>query len=726
MAKKNKKATQKRKQTTDSKQNNSQEKPQFIKNSIFFGTIGGIILGLVKLLVDLHLFGWFLPNDINYLGKIFIYPLIGLSGGGIFGVLLSTWCRIKPKSCLTLKTDCFCAAASIVLTTFLLVSLWTYTLFDLVSVFKNFELLHLFYNLGLFLLACLLAFLIYSFIEKQKEKNKLVIGFTAISAAFYTFIEMYFTFTGLIYNLTSLICGILIFIVTYYVLLLFNGLGFQMKLFGGFSLATILIVSVLSLPKVLNKNKAIGSNPKLSKDDFIYKRLPNILLITPDALRHDHLGCYGYKRIKTPNIDSLAENGVMFKNVISASSWTTPSFASLFTSVYPTVHGAGRMKYGGLTGINQKIVMLAEILKKLGYHTRAITDNGSFFPNSGIKRGFDYYINNRVPSDDCIPVNNPEEKKRTPLWKKQKEEITNITIEFTMEVSKWLEENNHYPFFYWVHYLDPHTPYERYMKYGLDKKYNGQLLNEKFLKALDHINLKSGLFKLGPDDKKYFHSLYEEEIMFLDGNVGTLVNKLEQLNLLENTIIIFTSDHGEEFWDHGHVLHGQSLYQELINVPLIIRLPGKKLSNLVVNSQIRSIDIMPTILDMLGTKHNLNLMGKSLIPLITGEETNDRTAFSENLAFFEERKSINKGKYKFIYFPESGTTELYDLSVDPKEKENIADEKPVVSMNLKEEIIKWMKMLQNYSLTITKGKKSIPVKLNKETKDSLRSLGYLN
>jgi arylsulfatase A-like enzyme len=218
--------------------------------------------------------------------------------------------------------------------------------------------------------------------------------------------------------------------------------------------------------------------------------------------------------------------------------------------------------------------------------------------------------------------------------------------------------------------------------------------------------------------------MYDEELLSMDVDIGRILDKLRQLKLMDNTMIIFTSDHGEEFWEHGGFEHGHTLHRELLEVPLIIKWPGVLPAGRIVNDQVRTIDVMPTIMELLDIKYSGDLAGQSLLPLVKGEGPGDRVAFSENLYYYEEQKAVTTGKYKLIYTPGSGNTKLYDVEIDPEEKKDIAAERPVETSQLREQLLDWVKDCQTKASALHKGKEPVLIK-DAILMRRLRSLGYL-
>jgi len=270
-----------------------------------------------------------------------------------------------------------------------------------------------------------------------------------------------------------------------------------------------------------------------------------------------------------------------------------------------------------------------------------------------------------------------------------------------------------------------HFPNERCKSFGLNPAYKGWLsrLSYNEYRGLLRDELSTGRRRLSQADKNYLKSIYDEEILAMDELIGRILDKLQQLDLAKNTMVIFASDHGEEFWEHGGFEHGHTLYHELLKVPLIIKLPGILPAGKIVGNQVSLLDVMPTVLELLGIKYDASLAGKSLLPLIRVEERGDRTAFSENLFYYMEQKAMTTGKYKLIYSPDTGDSELYDLEADPAEQKNIAAEQPEKALQLKEELLIWLRDCQTKALALHQGKKSEPV-ANEEVIRRLKSLGY--
>jgi len=312
----------------------------------------------------------------------------------------------------------------------------------------------------------------------------------------------------------------------------------------------------------------------------------NLVLIGVDTLRPDHLGCYGYGRSTSPNIDRLAEGGVLFENVISPCPWTLPSFATIFTSLYPSQHGA----MGSRTAMRGGFPTLASLLMENGYATGAIINAPYLKGKFHMDRGFDFYYMTPPEGRDAGGT--------------------------TEDALRWIDDNSTGPFFMFAHYFDPHIPYAPPAPYDsifdagytgkVRKPYNPKWLPRARLHGLELVtNLKQA-------DKDHIEALYDGEVAFTDASIGALIDGLEARGLTQNTLIVFLSDHGEEFFEHGGFEHGHSLFGELLRAPFILSMPGRVPEGRRVPEQVRLVDVLPTLLDLLGMESEDHFEGRSL------------------------------------------------------------------------------------------------------------------
>jgi choline-sulfatase len=348
--------------------------------------------------------------------------------------------------------------------------------------------------------------------------------------------------------------------------------------------------------------------------------LPNIFLITIDTLRADHLHCYGYQPIETPALDSLAKDGVRFSQAFTPSPITNTSHTSILTGLLPSSHGVTDFA----VALAPTRPTWAELLKKNGYHTAAfigavILDSKTLAP--GLDRGFDFY--------DNFPQH-PQTRAR---WGR----VERRGMDVAQRAENWLTAHPAGPHFIWVHLYDPHDPYE----------------------------------PPAPYSEKYKNRLYDGEIAYADSALGNFISYLKRAHWYESAVMVVVGDHGEGLGEHHEETHGIFLYDSTTHVPLILKLPSHRAAGEVVQSQVRTTDILPTILDLLRIPAPAHLDGQSLEPYVNATTSADRTAFAETdypLRFgWAPLRSVRAEGFKFIEAPKP---ELYDLDIDPGELEN--------------------------------------------------------
>ena len=399
----------------------------------------------------------------------------------------------------------------------------------------------------------------------------------------------------------------------------------------------------------------------------------NILFFTLDTTRADHIGCYGYSLIETPNIDRLAGQGFLFKNAISQSPLTLPSHASIFTGTYPFFHGV--RDNGGFYLEGEKTT-LAEVLQNAGWSTSAFI--GAFVLDSrwGINQGFDYYYDHfDFAKYKTISLDSVQRKGG----------------EVIQAFSDWLEENWHKKFFSWIHLYDPHTPYEP------PEPYKSRYGNRSW-------------------------GRYDGEIAYVDSLIGQVVANLQKKGLLEKTLIVIAADHGESLGEHYESSHGFFVYDATQSVPLIIRIPSESFQGRVIESQVQNIDIMPSLLELLGLPKQKEVQGRSFLPAMAGRSGRERPAYSETFYplyhyGWSELKSLRSSTYKFIQAP---SPELYDLIRDPREQSNIYGSRSEEGKRLQRDL----QTLQEEMLASGIENRS-PQNMDADTREKLMSLGYV-
>ena len=415
------------------------------------------------------------------------------------------------------------------------------------------------------------------------------------------------------------------------------------------------------------------------------KSRPNVILISIDTLRADHIHGYGYERETSPTLDGLMRRGSSFPTAISSAPWTLPSHVSLLTSLYPHSHGV----ISEPLALNENVATLPLLLKRAGYETAGFTTMPHLSPRHGFGRGFDAYMLEEIPAPAALE-----------------------------RALRWLDSAKPENFFVFIHLFDVHSDYdpsERFLKM-FEEPYSGDIdgSGRTLYKARD------GELELSEEDLRRLITLYDAEIRELDNNIGLFLGALESRGFLEGAIVVVTSDHGEEFLDHGGVLHGQTLYDELVRVPLIMAGPGVP-EGRSVEKQVETIDIMPTILDLCDVEIPSEAQGRSLVPLIRGNLSEwTELAFSE--ADWRNRKhdikrAVRTGRHKLYYDRMTGSEELYDLIADPGETRNILAANPEIAERLRKQLKEWM---------ATDRGKPVRIKLNEKEKERLQALGYLN
>lgn len=604
-----------------------------IKLAAFTGLITGIIFGIIDLiLVTISLnFEWIVFYQIVLLSALFF----------IFGfVILSLFVESLKKilklniSQETLPVFYALTAASLLLFFFGEIFINNY-LFSLHAFFKSPERIISTFTLPLILIA-LFIFLL----AERKEKISLVLS---------------------VLNKKKIRS-------------FFSNFVFIMAAFILFSLS----IDIYSL------NFASVSAPD-SVSDANLSDYPNILLITLDTLRADHLPVYGYPLNTSPNLNKIAEKSVIFENAVSQSSWTLPSHSSIFTGKYPSNHKA-IMTHQKL---NQEETTLTEILNTKGFYTAGFIGGPYCQSRYGIGQGFMTY-RDRLDFWNYIPIFDSLRFRLIIDWfSPNLNRILGIdnektSTEINKEVFKWLEKNKDQTFFMFINYFDPHSPYNLGSKFK--KYFTTNTMSYYYVDSAFSIKRNEDF----PEDViDYMLKLYDTEIFYLDLNLGKLFNKLDEFGIKNNTIIIITADHGEEFYEHGRFSHDNTLYEEIIHVPLIIYYP-KELKAQRVKKRIGLINIFPTVLDMLQMEIPEGIDGVSILPLMDDNkysEYNRDHVLSELFGRpkIEETKSqiaVSQENWKLLditqwestaHGDESIPSGLFNIKTDSAEKKNLYD-----------------------------------------------------
>ena len=379
---------------------------------------------------------------------------------------------------------------------------------------------------------------------------------------------------------------------------------------------------------------------------------PNVILVCIDALRADHLGAYGNPENVSPFMDTLAEGGVIFRNVMSQSSWTKTSVAAFMTSEFGMIGRVARRE----DVLPASVITLAEIMQQARYKTGALVSNPWLQKKFGFTQGFDEY-------DDSAAETLRIDQDR---------------------IYEFLRRHNREPFFLYLHFMDVHNPYNAPGEY-----------HDMFVEEPGEYYYQNGPADLSDVDLEYLRGLYQGEIRYIDDKIRALFEFLDREGLLGDTAVIITSDHGDEFQEHGGLGHGTTLYSELLRIPLFIA-PNEKLFGPLateVELPVRAVDIMPTVVDISGVvlPESIDIDGVSLMGLVTSRPGGDvpRRFIGGVVSVHSGESSLTciEGDYKYIHNITRDSGELYNVIWDPSDRVNLVDSIPTVSRDMRERLL---------------------------------------
>jgi arylsulfatase A-like enzyme/predicted Zn-dependent protease len=423
--------------------------------------------------------------------------------------------------------------------------------------------------------------------------------------------------------------------------------------------ATLLIAAYVLLRPVIASRLLLRELPRC-----------NVILLTLDTLRADHLSCYSPGKVQTPNLDSLAAGGTLFETCISQTPLTLPAHATILSGTYPLYH---QVRDNGGFLVPEKLELISETLQRQRFATAGFIAAYVLHSKWGINQGFDHFADNF----DMAKYNSIS------LGKVQKR-----ADEVLGEAETWLRKNSGKRFFSWIHLYDPHTPYE----------------------------------PPPPFRELYADHPYRGEVAYLDSELGKFFDFLKAENLWDNTIIVVTGDHGESFGEHREQGHGFYIYESTVRVPLIIRAP-RSFPVKRVERIVEHVDIVPTILDMLDVPQPAAIQGRSLLGLMLGRsEKGFDAAYTETyyprLHFgWSELSALYTGKWKYIKAPDA---ELYDLPADRGEERNLAQRQSLDSRRLKRSLVEFQSR-QGRAALAPPG----TGKLDRDALEKLAALGYV-
>lgn len=402
---------------------------------------------------------------------------------------------------------------------------------------------------------------------------------------------------------------------------------------------------------------AIGSNITNEFQNYLESKLEdkkNIILISISTLRYDHCSISSYHRGTTEAFDKFASGNIYFTNAFATSSWSMPAIGSVFTSKYPSHHGAKDI-YSKLGNDN---CTLAEILTDNQYYCVGFCCNRHLTADAGFSQGFGFYddYSAEIMLESLFDGNEPFDIS----FCRTNDLINKAAI-------RWLNHNSRHPFFLFVHYFDNHIPY-------LPQRLYGKLYTENYISPLDFTRVhREPLHSNRPADKDidYLIALYDGQVKQTDDDLGQLLKYLTDAKLTEKSVIIVMGDHGEQFYDHGYSSH-HDIYDELTHIPLAMSLPAGK--NEKIDALVSTIDIMPTILDLLELSIPTKLEGQTMLPVISGQaDTLHDFIFIEYTGqAIKDKYAFRTGRLKYVFT--ENQQYIYDLINDPAEQVKIFPE----------------------------------------------------
>jgi arylsulfatase A-like enzyme/Tfp pilus assembly protein PilF len=425
-------------------------------------------------------------------------------------------------------------------------------------------------------------------------------------------------------------------------------------------------ICVIAVLTMISCRPAGTGRPVESADTIAAPKPVNLVVVTIDTLRADRLHCYGNKDIETPVLDALAQRGTLFENAVAQTPLTPPSHASIFTGTNPNVH---KVRNTGGFALQPSPAPLARLLQAHGWDTAAFIGASVLKKAFGFNQGFNLY-------DDQMPK--PEKSLEESEYPERR---ASVVVDRAIN---WLNAQSGKPYFVWLHLYDPHEPYE----------------------------------PPPPFREKYKQNLYDGEIAYADQQLGRLLEVVGRKSPAGNTLIVVLSDHGESLGEHGEFNHGIFLYDATLRIPLLIAGAGVP-AGVRVQQQARTIDVLPTVLDLMGSKAPAAVQGVSLTPALSGKSVASTYSYEESLypkmnMGWAELRGIRTAQWKYVKAPRP---ELYDLSRDPGEKENVIDSHP-----------KEYRELDGQLKALNAGgvEKVTSTQVDSKTMAQLKSLGYLS
>ena len=414
---------------------------------------------------------------------------------------------------------------------------------------------------------------------------------------------------------------------------------------------------------------------------------PAVVFVSIDTLRPDHLGCYGYPRPTSPEIDLFREEAVLFEQAVAHAPSTLSSHASMFTSLLPPHHGASVLKHSAVV---PTVPLLAEVLGDAGFATASFNGGGQLHPAWRLDRGFDVYESFAASDGSHLGEDTFRER--------------------LSAARGWIQSVRDKPFFLFLHTYEVHHPYtpEPERLALMETGYDGRLPGRISIRILEKIN--AGIKPLRPGDLDHIVAAYDAEISSADAAFSELLALLRELGRYDSSLIVLTSDHGEAFGERGRVgWHGDSLYDEQLRIPLVVRLPGGRLAGKTVESQVRGVDLAPTILSVLGLPVPEGFSGITID--FAGEGAREPRWSLAEVDGSPNELAVRTPRWKWY------RGQLYDLAADPGERTDVAPRHPEVERDLAGRLADLMRSREPAGET--------PIEVDEDLHERLKALGYV-
>ncbi len=422
---------------------------------------------------------------------------------------------------------------------------------------------------------------------------------------------------------------------------------------------------------------------------------PDVLLVSIDSLRYDHLGCYGYRKPTSPTIDGLASGGVRFETAVSTTSWTLPAHAAMLTGLFDTSHG---VVDNGLA-LSEDVRTLPEVLRAAGYRTAGFFGGPYLDPSYGFGQGFDHY-------ESCM----------SPTVADSHRDVTGPRT--VAAVKAWLDgacsDGDARPLFLFVHLWDVHYDYMPPKEYveRFDPGYTGSIDGRDLLR---NTTIEP---RMAPRDFEHLLALYDGEIRFTDDNLGRILDDFGRRGRPSKPLVVVTADHGEEFFEHGGKGHQRSLFEEVVRVPWIVSWPGHVQAGRIVRDPVRLVDLMPTVLALVGVDTVPPMDGRDVGPLLRGEALEPRPALLDLLVDGNEVLGVRTEREKQLAWPKAIPPLVrYDLRLDPREEAPLISPEATVEGDLKK-LVEAARALRTQS-------RARPVEIGGDLRQRLGVLGYV-